>query len=108
MVEDSSGRVSLTAALAALAARGITSIMVEGGSEVLGSFLSERLVDQVALFRGPLLLGGRGSRSAFGGCDPKTIGDGLPVRSISGEAGFPWPWTPRFELWRPDSRGARR
>ena len=41
--------------------------MVEGGSEVLGAFLAERLLDQLALFRAPLLLGGRGSRPAFGG-----------------------------------------
>ena len=45
--------------------------MVEGGSELLGSFLAARLFDQVALFRAPLLLGGRGSRPAFGGPDPR-------------------------------------
>ena len=33
--------------------------MVEGGSEVLGSFLAARLFDEVALFRAPILLGGR-------------------------------------------------
>jgi diaminohydroxyphosphoribosylaminopyrimidine deaminase/5-amino-6-(5-phosphoribosylamino)uracil reductase len=95
------GRVSLPAALEALGARGVTSVMVEGGSEVLGSFLAARLADQVALFRAPLLLGGRGSRPAFGGPDPLEIRDALRVEPVPAEPAFPWPWTPQFELWRP-------
>jgi len=71
------GGVSLPWALAEMRRRGIWSLMVEGGSELLGSFLSARLVDQVALFRAPLLLGGRGSRSAFGGPDPKRLSQAL-------------------------------
>ena len=70
--------------------------MVEGGGEVLGSFLAARLVDQVALFRAPLLLGGRGSRSAFGGSDPTRIEQALRLRPSA--AAEP----PRlFELWFP-------
>jgi diaminohydroxyphosphoribosylaminopyrimidine deaminase/5-amino-6-(5-phosphoribosylamino)uracil reductase len=95
------GRVSLPSALDALAARGVTSVMVEGGSETLGSFLAARLGDQVALFRAPLLLGGRGSRPAFGGEDPAEIGDALRLEPVPGGPAFPWPWAPEFELWRP-------
>jgi diaminohydroxyphosphoribosylaminopyrimidine deaminase/5-amino-6-(5-phosphoribosylamino)uracil reductase len=74
--------------------------MVEGGSEVLGSFLRARLVDEVALFRAPLLLGGRGSRPAFGAEDPLGIDEALRVEPVA-LRGFPWPWAPQFELWRP-------
>jgi diaminohydroxyphosphoribosylaminopyrimidine deaminase/5-amino-6-(5-phosphoribosylamino)uracil reductase len=63
-------RVDLDWALERLRAEGLWSIMVEGGSEVLGALLARGLFDQVALFRAPLLLGGRGSRPAFGGPDP--------------------------------------
>jgi len=105
---SSGERVSLEGALDVLRARGIMSVMVEGGSEVLGSFLAARLVDQVALFRAPLLLGGRGSRPAFGGPDPASIGDALRVRPMSDGPGFPWPWSPRFELWAPDRGPGRR
>src|SRR6185503_3788911 len=38
-------RVALKPALSALQSRGVTSLMVEGGSEVLGSFLAQRLFD---------------------------------------------------------------
>jgi diaminohydroxyphosphoribosylaminopyrimidine deaminase / 5-amino-6-(5-phosphoribosylamino)uracil reductase len=100
-VAGEGGRVSLPAALEALRARGVTSLMVEGGGEVLGSFLAARVVDQVALFRAPLLLGGRGSRPAFGGPDPLEVRDALCLEPVPAEPAFPWPWTPQFELWRP-------
>lgn len=96
---DRGGRVAITAALAALRARGLTSLMVEGGSETLGSFLAAQALDQVALFRAPVLLGGRGSRPAFGGDDPATIADGL--RLVPVPSGFPWPEPPLFDLWCP-------
>jgi diaminohydroxyphosphoribosylaminopyrimidine deaminase / 5-amino-6-(5-phosphoribosylamino)uracil reductase len=95
------GRVSLPAALEALSARGLTSLIVEGGGEVLGSFLEHRLADQVALFRAPLLLGGRGSRPAFGGEDPRDVREALRLEPVPAEPAFPWPWPPLFELWRP-------
>lgn len=101
------GRVSLRDALEALHARGFRSLMVEGGSEVLGSFLAARLVDQVALFRAPLLLGGRESRPAFGGPSPPTVRGALRLRPTSplvrrgSAARFPWPRPRLFELWYP-------
>lgn len=100
-VAEDGGRVSLAASLAALWTRGIASVMVEGGSEVLGGFLAARLVDEVALFRAPLLLGGRGSRPAFGGRDPVEIREALRLEPVPADPPFPWPWPHDFELWRP-------
>ncbi len=100
-VASKRGRVTPAAALAALRKRGLASVMIEGGSEVLGSFLAARLVDEVALFRAPLLLGGRGSRPAFGGPDPREIRDALRLEPVPADSAFPWPWTPLFERWRP-------
>jgi diaminohydroxyphosphoribosylaminopyrimidine deaminase/5-amino-6-(5-phosphoribosylamino)uracil reductase len=98
--EGPDGRVDLAEAVGALYARGLGSLMVEGGSEVLGAFLQARLLDHVAVFRAPLLLGGRGSRPAFGGDDPPDLGGALRVTPVPLDA-FPWPWAPQFELWRP-------
>ena len=76
--------------------------MVEGGSEVLGSFLPARLVDELALFRAPLLLGGRGTAcAAFGGRDPRAARGALRLEPVPEAPGFPWPWQPLFERWRP-------
>jgi diaminohydroxyphosphoribosylaminopyrimidine deaminase/5-amino-6-(5-phosphoribosylamino)uracil reductase len=56
----SRGRVDLHDLLARLAARGVTSLLVEGGAEVHASFLKERLADRVVLFVAPRVVGGDG------------------------------------------------
>jgi diaminohydroxyphosphoribosylaminopyrimidine deaminase/5-amino-6-(5-phosphoribosylamino)uracil reductase len=43
-----------------LSERGITRLMVEGGSKVASSFLASRLVDEIWLFRGPAGIGADG------------------------------------------------
>ncbi len=55
---DAAGRVELPALLAALRARGVRRLMVEGGAAVLTSFLVGRLVDFLAVTVSPLLVGG--------------------------------------------------
>lgn len=52
-------RVSLTALLATLGQRQVTSLLVEGGGTVLGSFFAHGLVDKVLVFLAPLIIGGR-------------------------------------------------
>ena len=79
-VDNRSGRVSLPAALRALFAKGLLSLLVEGGSEVMGSFVRERVFDELVLFRAPLILGGRGSRPVVGGTNPRTLAEGVAVR----------------------------
>jgi diaminohydroxyphosphoribosylaminopyrimidine deaminase/5-amino-6-(5-phosphoribosylamino)uracil reductase len=54
------GGLDLREVLAALAARGITRLLVEGGAAVAASLLRRRLVDRLAWFRGPVLIGGDG------------------------------------------------
>jgi len=52
------GRFSVEALLAELAAREIQSVLLEGGAAVHGAFIAAGLVDRVALFFAPRLLGG--------------------------------------------------
>jgi diaminohydroxyphosphoribosylaminopyrimidine deaminase / 5-amino-6-(5-phosphoribosylamino)uracil reductase len=52
--------LDLSAVLRALAEKGITRLMVEGGSRVASSFVANDLVDEVWLFRGPAAIGGDG------------------------------------------------
>jgi diaminohydroxyphosphoribosylaminopyrimidine deaminase / 5-amino-6-(5-phosphoribosylamino)uracil reductase len=52
------GQLSVAAVLRALAARDIQSVLVEGGAAVHGAFVAAGLVDGVALFVAPRLLGG--------------------------------------------------
>jgi diaminohydroxyphosphoribosylaminopyrimidine deaminase / 5-amino-6-(5-phosphoribosylamino)uracil reductase len=78
--------VTVPGALLALAGHGLTSLMVEGGSELLGSFLHARAFDQVVLFRAPLLMGGRDSLPAFGGPNPRTPSEAAALVSASPRA----------------------
>lgn len=64
---DSLGRVDLLELLKRLAERGVVSVLVEGGSELAGSFLKQRLIDRVILFIVPLLIGGHDAVPAIGG-----------------------------------------
>jgi diaminohydroxyphosphoribosylaminopyrimidine deaminase/5-amino-6-(5-phosphoribosylamino)uracil reductase len=51
------GHIPLSRVLRALAEREVQSLLVEGGSHVLGAFIAARLVDSVAWFLAPRLAG---------------------------------------------------
>jgi diaminohydroxyphosphoribosylaminopyrimidine deaminase/5-amino-6-(5-phosphoribosylamino)uracil reductase len=85
-------RVHLTEVLQELATRGIQSVLVEGGADVHAAFISAGLVDGVAVFQAPLLLGGgvpiargqgRGVAAALrlGPLEVQRFGDDLCVRA---------------------------
>jgi diaminohydroxyphosphoribosylaminopyrimidine deaminase/5-amino-6-(5-phosphoribosylamino)uracil reductase len=92
---------------------GVTSVMVEGGSALLGSFLRARAFDQVVLFRAPTLLGGRNSLPAFGGPDPLDPAEGVtltaaspraPRAAIAADAGLGPVVRAGGEVWYPAAR----
>ncbi len=60
-------RVDLAAALAALADHGIESLLVEGGGELLFSLFDAALVDELSVYVGSIVIGGR---------DAPTLADG--------------------------------
>ena len=61
------GRVAPAAALAALAARGLNDLLIEGGGRVHGAFFDARLVDRVYVYLAPSLVGGARSPSPVAG-----------------------------------------
>lgn len=58
--DPATGRTKLSAGLSALAGRGITRLLVEGGGELAANFLAANLIDEIAWFRAPMLIGGDG------------------------------------------------
>jgi diaminohydroxyphosphoribosylaminopyrimidine deaminase/5-amino-6-(5-phosphoribosylamino)uracil reductase len=74
------GRIDLRAALKALGRLDITSVLVEGGGELLGLFFDARLVDRVALFYAPIVIGGRGAVAAVGGEGAFRVGEAVRLR----------------------------
>lgn len=71
------GHVDLGAALAALAAREINGLLVEGGPTVAGAFVDARLVHKVVAFVAPVLIGGADAKSALGGLGARRLEDAL-------------------------------
>ncbi len=61
------GAVEPGAILADLYQRGIRSVLVEGGGEVLASFVTSGLYDQVMVNCAPLLIGGKEAPTPLGG-----------------------------------------
>ena len=58
--ETFEGRVALPELLEDLAARGLSSVMVEGGAETARAFLDDGLVDRIVLFSGEAEIGAGG------------------------------------------------
>ena len=55
-----SGRVALASVLRELGRRGVTSVLVEGGTTLAGALIRAGLVDRLVLYLAPILLGGDG------------------------------------------------
>ncbi len=76
------GGVDPAAALAALAGRGITRLLIEGGAAVATTFLAAGLVDRIAWFRAASLFGGDGL-PAIAGLGIETLAQRLRLERLS-------------------------
>ncbi len=72
--------VDLAALLDHLGELRVRRLLVEGGEEVLWSFLHERLADEVKVFVGSLVIGGRNSPTAAGGAGAQRLEEIVPLR----------------------------
>jgi diaminohydroxyphosphoribosylaminopyrimidine deaminase/5-amino-6-(5-phosphoribosylamino)uracil reductase len=71
------GRPGVPQVLAELGRRRLTNILIEGGSEVLGSFLDAGTIDEVHVFIAPRLAGGAQAHTPIGGHGVERIADAL-------------------------------
>jgi diaminohydroxyphosphoribosylaminopyrimidine deaminase/5-amino-6-(5-phosphoribosylamino)uracil reductase len=81
-VPEQRGKVDLLAMLRFLGQRPVTSVLVEGGSALLGSFFDERLVDEVYAFLAPMIIGGAAAVPAVGGVGVASMADAMRLREI--------------------------
>ena len=77
---DSSGRLDLGDLLATLAAEGIRSVMVEGGSGIITSLLTADLVDRLVVSIAPKVLGA--GLDAVGDLGIRSLADALIFEAI--------------------------
>ena len=74
---------SLRAVLTMLGEREVTSVLIEGGSQILSQALDARLIDKVEIYLAPLLTGG--PVLAFGGTGAASSREALRLAKISYE-----------------------
>ncbi|MEO2078386.1 MAG: bifunctional diaminohydroxyphosphoribosylaminopyrimidine deaminase/5-amino-6-(5-phosphoribosylamino)uracil reductase RibD [Bacillus sp. (in: firmicutes)] len=67
IIQMETNMISIKELLVVLGEKGITSLFVEGGAEVHGSFLKEKAFQQVITYIAPKLIGGKGAPTLFGG-----------------------------------------
>jgi len=76
------GRVDLRALAAALGARGMNDLLVEGGSTLAGSLVEAKLVDRFIVYIAPKLLGAQGL-AAIGGLVIGSIDQAIDLKFTS-------------------------
>lgn len=81
LVADSPAGLSLTEVLRALAGHGITRVLAEGGAALATGLLQAGLVDRIAWFRAPTVIGGDG-KPALQGMDVADLGAALGFRRL--------------------------
>jgi len=76
------GKVDIRSALFELGARGINSVLVEGGGRVLGSLFDAGLVDRVVAFVAPVLVGGSDAPIPLAGRGVETMEQAVRLRDV--------------------------
>jgi len=70
---DNEGHIDIVEALNLLYEKGIKKLLIEGGGTVIWSFLKKRLVDDLYVYIGPYVIGGKNT---------PTMADGEGIRNI--------------------------
>ena len=78
LIETKSGKISLIETLEVLAKKGINSVLVECGGTLSAGFMRSNLIDEILVYRAPIVIGGDG-RAAV---------EGLGVLELSTAAAF--------------------
>lgn len=75
-------RIDLRALIEKCYQEKITSLLIEGGGEVIGSFINEGLVDEIFYFIGPLIIGDRDGIPAVKGRALQSLKEALFLEEI--------------------------
>ncbi|RXT15521.1 bifunctional diaminohydroxyphosphoribosylaminopyrimidine deaminase/5-amino-6-(5-phosphoribosylamino)uracil reductase RibD [Ammoniphilus sp. CFH 90114] len=82
---SSGGQVDVLDVLSHLGEQQVSSVLVEGGSEVNGSFLKAKAIDKVITYLAPKLVGGRHAPTSFGGEGILQMNEAIQLRDLEVE-----------------------
>lgn len=86
VVPSRDGSVCLVSAMQKLGEAGLNTVFLEGGSKLNGGMLDHGLVDRVAGFVAPVLVGGSEAKSPVGGLGTESVNQAVRLRDVG--------WTP--------------
>ncbi|PIN86841.1 riboflavin biosynthesis protein RibD [Candidatus Woesearchaeota archaeon CG10_big_fil_rev_8_21_14_0_10_44_13] len=75
-------KVDLKELMYELVLRGITNIMIEGGSEISASALKQGIVDKFVYFISPKIIGGRDAKTPLGGEGIRNMDQAINLRDV--------------------------
>jgi diaminohydroxyphosphoribosylaminopyrimidine deaminase/5-amino-6-(5-phosphoribosylamino)uracil reductase len=81
-ITNRKSQIDLRWLLKKLGAENVTSLLVEGGGEVNGSFLLGGFAQRAAFFYAPKILGGRDSRKGVAGEGAKSLADVIQLGDV--------------------------
>ena len=77
------GLLDLSAVVDLLGRKDMTSLLIEGGSRVIGSVVRAGIADKIYFFYAPKILGGDDGIPVCSGPGPELMADSLPINNIS-------------------------
>jgi diaminohydroxyphosphoribosylaminopyrimidine deaminase/5-amino-6-(5-phosphoribosylamino)uracil reductase len=80
ILDENNGTLNLKTLIEELYKQEIDSILVEGGGTVASSFLEADLVDKIAAFIGPVIIGGKDAKTPIMGNGVNSIKDGFKIQ----------------------------
>jgi diaminohydroxyphosphoribosylaminopyrimidine deaminase/5-amino-6-(5-phosphoribosylamino)uracil reductase len=82
LADSKKGMVDLRKLLKELAKLGVMHVLVEGGGELIGSLVREKLVDRFLFFIAPKIIGGKHAVSPVGGDGVTKIKQAVNLKNI--------------------------
>jgi len=102
VANDASGRAKIPDMAEVLGKRGLTRVLIEGGGKLAGGFLAAGLLDRLAWFHAPILIGGEGV-PAIAGPGMENLPDCPHFERLTLEQIGP----DLYETYRPIEKGAK-
>ncbi|MFA5272150.1 MAG: bifunctional diaminohydroxyphosphoribosylaminopyrimidine deaminase/5-amino-6-(5-phosphoribosylamino)uracil reductase RibD, partial [Candidatus Omnitrophota bacterium] len=81
-IDEKKGKLDLNVMLKILFNLGIASCFVEGGSQTLGNFLDEKLIDKMHFFISPKIVGGKNALTSIGAKGYETLSQSPHLKEI--------------------------
>lgn len=82
LLDSKQGKINLKSCLSKLGEMGMMSLMVEGGSQVNGSFLVEGLIDKLFLFLSPKIMGDPQALGIFSGKRVSSVQEAMVLKEL--------------------------